>query len=339
MALGAALAVPAGAPAATVIGFNATPTTGCGQGYSWIQAASASSSYSVPAGGAIMTSVTVHANANVGSNLKFKVWRVDPTDSATFRTVAEDVFRQLTPNVPNTFTTHLAVAPGDVIGGAAVTGTGWGCAVSTAVTGDVLRYFPGDPAVGAPVATLSLPGYKLAMEATVEADADHDGRADDSEDADDDNDNVLDSIDNCPSAANTTQVDRDRDNVGDVCDSTPFRTTGACRNLLNGTNAGQTLTGTPFGDLLLGNGGNDLLRGLGGSDCLEGGAGNDTLVGGAGNDKLYGDRGRNRYDAGAGSDFVHAVNGVRETIKCGPGNDTALVDRVDVTRGCEHVRR
>jgi WD40-like Beta Propeller Repeat len=43
--------------------------------------------------------------------------------------------------------------------------------------------------------------------------------------------------------------------------------------------------------------------------------------------------------AGAGNDLVHARNGHRDTIDCGAGRDTATVDRVDVARNCEVVRR
>jgi hypothetical protein len=41
----------------------------------------------------------------------------------------------------------------------------------------------------------------------------------------------------------------------------------------------------------------------------------------------------------AGNDHINARNGVRETVSCGTGNDTATVDRGDRVQGCEHVRR
>ena len=43
--------------------------------------------------------------------------------------------------------------------------------------------------------------------------------------------------------------------------------------------------------------------------------------------------------AGAGDDSVHARNAHRDVVDCGPGRDTAWVDRADVVRGCEIVHR
>ncbi len=58
------------------------------------------------------------------------------------------------------------------------------------------------------------------------------------------------------------------------------------------------------------------------ADVIEGtGAGGDVIL------------------AGAGNDFVHARNGHRDTIFCGPGRDTVIADRGDVLHGCEIVRR
>jgi len=46
--------------------------------------------------------------------------------------------------------------------------------------------------------------------------------------ADSDNDGVDDTIDNCPSVANSDQADNDNDGIGDVCDSTPNGNPSAC---------------------------------------------------------------------------------------------------------------
>jgi hypothetical protein len=44
--------------------------------------------------------------------------------------------------------------------------------------------------------------------------------------------------------------------------------------------------------------------------------------------------------AGPGADSVHAFGGGdRDYVNCGPGRDTAYVDRGERTRGCERVRR
>jgi Ca2+-binding RTX toxin-like protein len=111
-------------------------------------------------------------------------------------------------------------------------------------------------------------------------------------------------------------------------------------------------------DSLNGGDGNDSLYGAGGKDTLKGGAGEDKLVGGDGDDKLLGEAGRdsldggngkdkltggsgvNSYKGGAGNDVVKARNGRRETIDCGAGKkDKATVDKRDVVRRCEKVRR
>jgi hypothetical protein len=89
----------------------------------------------------------------------------------------------------------------------------------------------------------------------------------------------------------------------------------------SGTVRGDTLTGTARDDSLDGRRGDDVLRGLGGNDLLVGGAGRDRLYGGAGNDRL------------------RARDSQRDVVDCGPGRDTATVDRKDVVTGCEHVTR
>jgi hypothetical protein len=43
--------------------------------------------------------------------------------------------------------------------------------------------------------------------------------------------------------------------------------------------------------------------------------------------------------AGAGADRVHARNGKRDTISCGPGRDVVWADRSDRLTGCEVVYR
>jgi hypothetical protein len=123
---------------------------------------------------------------------------------------------------------------------------------------------------------------------------------------------------------------------------------GGCVAALLGTERGENLRGTAAGDVVFGFGGGDRLEGRGGHDCLLGGSGNDVLrgeagadrlTGGRGNDRLVGGPGANAYDAGPGADTVDARNGVRETVHCGSGRDTARVDRSDRVSGCERVIR
>jgi Fibronectin type III domain/RTX calcium-binding nonapeptide repeat (4 copies)/Domain of unknown function DUF11 len=105
---------------------------------------------------------------------------------------------------------------------------------------------------------------------------------------------------------------------------------GSNLSVRTGTARADVLRGTAGRDRLDGRGGNDVLWGLGGVDILLGGAGNDRLIGGAGKDQLLG---------GAGNDRLEARDHARDVVNCGPGKDTAVVDRVDVVRGCELVRR
>lgn len=43
--------------------------------------------------------------------------------------------------------------------------------------------------------------------------------------------------------------------------------------------------------------------------------------------------------AGAGNDSIHAKNGRRDTVSCGPGRDTVWADRTDRLSGCEIIHR
>jgi len=60
-----------------------------------------------------------------------------------------------------------------------------------------------------------------------------------------------------------------------------------------------------------------------------------VLAGGGGDDGLNGGQGLDAFDAGPGRDLVEARDGTRETVRCGPGQDTARVDAADRTIGCE----
>ena len=86
--------------------------------------------------------------------------------------------------------------------------------------------------------------------------------------------------------------------------------------------------------------GNDVLRGSGGSNRLNGAGGRDQLFGGRGNDVLVGGGGDDRLEAreGAAAAGRAAQAGFVDRVICGAGNDTALVDPVDVVDpSCESV--
>jgi Ca2+-binding RTX toxin-like protein len=105
---------------------------------------------------------------------------------------------------------------------------------------------------------------------------------------------------------------------------------------------------------LMGHGGNDaltatdssgdLVEGGPGDDTLSAGMGNDTIVGGPGHDNLNGDRPARCNELhcdfmdGYGNDVIDARDGERDSVQCGPGDDTVRADAVDlVTDDCEHV--
>ena len=123
---------------------------------------------------------------------------------------------------------------------------------------------------------------------------------------------------------------------------------GGCAVELLGTPKADRLEGGAASELVLAFGGADRVRGRAGHDCLIGAGGRDRLLGeegsdrltgGTGGDRLTGGPGRNAYDAGSGKDRIDARNGTKETIRCGPGKDSAKVDADDRVRDCERVQR
>ena len=78
---------------------------------------------------------------------------------------------------------------------------------------------------------------------------------------------------------------------------------------------------------IIGADGDDKLLGNAAANTLDGGAGDDRITGGAGADMLVG---------GDGSDTIDARDGVADRVDCGPGEDTARLDRGDASAKCEH---
>jgi len=133
------------------------------------------------------------------------------------------------------------------------------------------------------------------------------------------------------------------------------RRSNLCRFV--GTEGNDIVNGTPYSDIIRGfagndrifagagndhiegNGGNDTISAGPGSNAVFGGPGNDTITAGNGRDLLEGGPGRDTIKAGGGNDRIEARDGFRDVIDCGPGNDTAEFDRLDVVRNCEHVLR
>jgi Ca2+-binding RTX toxin-like protein len=138
---------------------------------------------------------------------------------------------------------------------------------------------------------------------------------------------------------------------------------------IDGGPTGERLRGTNLADTINGNGGNDRIQGRGGDDRLSGGPGNDVIFanrgqdtssGGDGNDVLWAlaradvapgpgvDQVGDSLDGGNGNDVLRTRDGEVDRITCGPGDDVALLDNVDVitdataaspSGSCEVVKR
>lgn len=101
-------------------------------------------------------------------------------------------------------------------------------------------------------------------------------------------------------------------------------------NVMEGSDARDTLAGTAAADAIYGGGDRDKLYGNEGDDHLTAGTGNDTLFGGEGDDLLEGEAGRNRLYGGEGNDhLVAGTEGDRlygdegnDLLEGGIGNDT-----------------
>ncbi len=89
------------------------------------------------------------------------------------------------------------------------------------------------------------------------------------------------------------------------------------------------------------------------SDAIDGGAGDDKIEAGNGDDTITGGPGRDTINADAaadacnflvcrrsfGNDTVNARDGEVDSIDCGAGTDTAVVDQDDVVSNCETIDR
>jgi len=96
------------------------------------------------------------------------------------------------------------------------------------------------------------------------------------------------------------------------------------------------LIGTRHTDRIDGRAGNDVIAGRGGSDNLRGSGGDDRIKGGGGRDEF--DMHHGEEVGGLGDDVIHARDGRRDEINCGPGKDRAVVDRAeDGVFNCERV--
>jgi Ca2+-binding RTX toxin-like protein len=113
----------------------------------------------------------------------------------------------------------------------------------------------------------------------------------------------------------------------------------ACFSKMSGGKGDNRLMGTKAGDSVHGLEGNDVISARAGDDCAWGEAGNDKLSGSTGRDRLDGGTGHDRISGGSGDDTIYARDNTSDSIDCGAGNDTAYVDRRDLVKHCEVVKR
>ena len=104
----------------------------------------------------------------------------------------------------------------------------------------------------------------------------------------------------------------------------------------------STLRGMGGDDRLVAHDGADTVDGGAGNDTLEGGFGDDTITGGPGKDRIFGDK-TSSYCGGYscklpfGNDTIDARDGEADSVDCGVGEDTAIVDAIDTVTNCEKV--
>ena len=104
-------------------------------------------------------------------------------------------------------------------------------------------------------------------------------------------------------------------------------------NVLEGTEAGDTLDAGKGDTWLFGRAGDDVLRGGAGSDTLDGGDGDDRLAGGPGGDVLDGGAGLDALRGGEGNDTMDGGDD-EDTLDGGAGNDDLDGgDADDILRG------
>ncbi|MDP8909821.1 MAG: hypothetical protein M3N47_12075 [Chloroflexota bacterium] len=110
----------------------------------------------------------------------------------------------------------------------------------------------------------------------------------------------------------------------------------AAANTLEGERGNDTLRGGDGEDALFGDDGDDRLQGEGGQDTLQGANGNDELDGGAGIDEFNGDGEGACNSCGSGMDRILARDGLNEQVRCGAGEDSAILDPGDlISQDCE----
>ncbi|HET8535954.1 MAG TPA: PASTA domain-containing protein [Solirubrobacteraceae bacterium] len=173
-ALAAALTIAAPASAATLGSTGAATTGNCG---SDLLAWETDTAYTVPADGIIMSMAT--NTPTPGKHFTFKILR--PSGAGVTVVASSGPIVEVAGT--NTVTMNAAVKAGDQLG--FYSSDGADCAISTSGGGSVAvkGTAGGDPAVGANITPDGAGAAQLALSATFEPDADHDGFGDETQDS------------------------------------------------------------------------------------------------------------------------------------------------------------
>jgi hypothetical protein len=184
----AALAAAQDAQAATFLGQTSTDSTGdCFVSfgpYTEIQQSTGGPpSYTVPAGGGVITSWNHQSGPDEAGQLELKIYRptVDPTK---YIVVGHSALVDLHPNALDGGLTRISVQAGDVLGYTRATSAVMHCLFPTASASDVVTDAGGIDTADGQQTTFSGPGSNLRinMAAVLEPDADHDGFGDETQD-------------------------------------------------------------------------------------------------------------------------------------------------------------
>jgi hypothetical protein len=169
-------AAPAGA--ATSIGEAFTPSVGCGAS-TFIQSASPDGSYAAPTSG-VITSWSYQASATPPAQLRLKLGRV--AGATAFLIAGQSDLQAPVANTLNTYSTRIPAQAGDLIGLYQSTKNA-DCGVYT--PGYFARFVADSdvPPGPDPIDFQSSSGFKLAIGAILEPDADNDGFGDETQDA------------------------------------------------------------------------------------------------------------------------------------------------------------
>ena len=114
---------------------------------------------------------------------------------------------------------------------------------------------------------------------------------------------------------------------------------GAGEDHLHGGSGEDALFGGVHDDLIHGRRHADKAVGGNGNDDILTGKSSDIARGGADGDQLFDNEGRDILRGGKGNDRFSASDGDRDVIRCGPGEDIAIIDSEDVAIDCEHAYR